>query len=164
MRYEPLTNTLFITNRKNFMSQMLPGSLAVFNSNDIYPIGADSTLPFQQDRNIYYLSGVDQEESTLVLFPDAPDPKHREILFLTETNPHIAVWEGEKLNKEKALKTSGIETVYWKQDFEKVFNELMAQSELVYLNTNEHYRAAHATETREDRFNSWLRQNYPAHP
>ena len=163
MRYEPLSNTLFITNRKNFMSQMLPGSLAVFNSNDIYPIGADSTLPFQQDRNIYYLSGVDQEESTLVLFPDAPNPKHREILFLTETNPHIAVWEGEKLNKEKALKTSGIETVYWKQDFEKVFNELMAQSELVYLNTNEHYRAAHATETREDRFNSWLRQNYPAH-
>ncbi|NEV93030.1 M24 family metallopeptidase [Psychroflexus sp. YR1-1] len=163
MRYEPISKELFIHNRKNFMSQMLPGSLAVFNSNDIYPIGADSTIPFQQDRNIYYLSGVDQEDSILVLFPDAPDPKHREILFLTETNPHIAVWEGEKLNKDRALETSGITTVYWKQDFEKIFNELMAQSHTVYMNTNEHYRAAHATQTREDRFNIWLKENYPAH-
>ncbi|MFO7743845.1 MAG: aminopeptidase P family protein [Psychroflexus sp.] len=163
MRYEPISSELFIQNRKNFMSQMLPGSLAVFNSNDTYPIGADSTIPFQQDRNIYYLSGVDQEESILVLFPDAPDPKHREILFLTETNPHIAVWEGEKLNKERALQTSGIETVYWIQDFQKVFNELMAQTGMVYMNTNEHYRAAHATQTREDRFNKWLKENYPAH-
>lgn len=163
MRYEPISKELFIQNRKNFRSQMLPGSLAVFNSNDIYPIGADSTIPFQQDRNIYYLSGVDQEDSILVLFPDAPDPKHREILFLTETNPHIAVWEGEKLNKDRALETSGITTVYWKQDFEKVFNELMAQSHTVYMNTNEHYRAAHATQTREDRFNKWLKENYPAH-
>jgi Xaa-Pro aminopeptidase len=164
MRYEPISKDLFIQNRKNFMSQMLPGSLAVFNSNDVYPIGADSTMPFQQDRNIYYLSGVDQEESILVLFPDAPDPKHREVLFLTETNPHIAVWEGEKLNKEKAFEVSGITTVYWKQDFEKIFNAMMAQSELVYLNTNEHYRAAHATQTREDRFNKWLKETYPAHP
>ncbi|MBZ9628802.1 aminopeptidase P N-terminal domain-containing protein [Psychroflexus sp. CAK1W] len=163
MRYEPISKELFIQNRKNFRSQMLPGSLAVFNSNDIYPIGADSTIPFQQDRNIYYLSGVDQEDSILVLFPDAPDPKHREILFLTETNPHIAVWEGEKLNKDRALETSGITNVYWKQDFEKVFNELMAQSHTVYMNTNEHYRAAHATQTREDRFNKWLKENYPAH-
>jgi len=163
MRYEPISNALFIQNRKNFMSQMLPGSLAVFNSNDIYPIGADSTIPFQQDRNIYYLSGVDQEESILVLFPDAPDPKHREILFLTETNPHIAVWEGEKLDKHRALETSGIETVYWLKDFPKVFNELMALTGMVYMNTNEHYRAAHATETREDRFNKWLKENFPAH-
>src|SRR6056297_1810756 len=139
MRYDQIDSKLFIKNRKSFAAGMKPNSLAVFNANDIYPIGADRTMPFQQNRDLFYLSGVDQEESILVLFPDAPDPKHREILFLTETNPHIAVWEGEKLNKEKALKTSGIETVYWKQDFEKVFNELMAQSELVYLNTNEHY-------------------------
>jgi len=142
---------------------MLPSSLAVFNSNDTYPIGADSTIPFQQDRNIYYLSGVDQEESILVLFPDAPDPKHREVLFLTETNPHIAVWEGEKLNEEKALKVTGIKTVYWLKDLPKVFNELMTQCNLVYMNTNEHYRADHATQTREDRFNKWLKENYPAH-
>src|SRR5690606_27543570 len=103
MKYDPIDSKLFIKNRKNFMAQMKPNSLAVFNSNDIYPISADSTLPFQQARDIFYLSGVDQEESILVLFPDAPLEKHREILFLTEANGHIAVWEGEKLNKEKAF-------------------------------------------------------------
>ncbi|HET7361458.1 MAG TPA: aminopeptidase P family protein [Salinimicrobium sp.] len=163
MKYDPINRELFLKNRKNFEAQMKPKSLAVFNSNDIYPIGADSTMPFQQDRNIFYLSGVDQEESILVLFPDAPKEKHREILFLTETNPHIAVWEGEKLTKEKAFETSGIKTVYWLKDFHKVFHELMAQSETVYINTNEHYRANVETETREARFNKWLKENYPAH-
>ncbi len=163
MRYEPISNELFIQNRKNFMAQMKPNSVAAFNSNDIYPIGADSTIPFQQDRNIYYLSGVDQEDSILVLFPDAPKPEHREILFLKETNPHIAVWEGEKIDEKKALQIAGIKTVYWLKDFHKIFHELMSQSETIYINTNEHYRAAHDTETREDRFNKWLKENYPAH-
>lgn len=163
MRYQPIDNSLFIENRKNFTAKMKPNALAVFNSNDIYPIGADSTIPFQQDRNIYYLSGVDQEESILVLFPDAPKEKHREILFLKETNAHIAVWEGEKLDKDKALKTSGIKTVYWLKDFHKIFHELMSQADTVYINTNEHYRANHDTKTREDRFNTWLKKNYPAH-
>jgi len=163
MRYQPLDKSLFIHNRKNFMAEMQPNSLAVFNSNDIYPIGADSTIPFQQDRNIYYLSGVDQEESILVLFPDAPKDKHKEILFLKETNDHIAVWEGEKLTKEKAFETAGIKTVYWLKDFHKIFHELMSQAEKVYINTNEHYRANHDTKTREDRFNVWLKENYPAH-
>lgn len=163
MRYQPIDKSLFIHNRKNFTAQMKPNALAVFNSNDIYPIGADSTIPFQQDRNIYYLSGVDQEESILVIFPDAPKDKHKEILFLKETNEHIAVWEGEKLTKEKAFETSGIKTVYWLKDFHKIFHELMSQSDMVYINTNEHYRANHDTKTREDRFNSWLKENYPAH-
>ena len=103
------------------MARMKPNSLAVFNANDIYPIGADSTMPFQQNRDLFYLSGVDQEEALLVLFPDAPKPEHREILFLTETNAHIAVWEGAKLTKEQATAVSGIETVYWLTDFDKVF-------------------------------------------
>ncbi len=163
MRYQPIDKSHFIHNRKNFTAEMKSNSLAVFNSNDIYPIGADSTIPFQQDRNIYYLSGVDQEESILVLFPDAPKDKHKEILFLKETNEHIAVWEGEKLTKEKAFETSGIKTVYWLKDFHKIFHELMSQSDMVYINTNEHYRANHDTKTREDRFNVWLRENYPAH-
>ena len=92
MRYQPISSSLFTKNREKFMSRMRPKGLAVFNANDIYPIGADSTMPFQQDRNLYYLSGVDQEESMLVLFPDAADKKHREILFVRETNEHIAVW------------------------------------------------------------------------
>ncbi|GGD22742.1 Xaa-Pro aminopeptidase [Hyunsoonleella pacifica] len=142
---------------------MKANSLAVFNSNDIYPISADSTMPFQQHRDIFYLSGVDQEESILVIFPDCPKEKHREILFLRETNEHIAVWEGEKLTKEKAFETSGIKTVYWLQDMEKVMFEIMTQCDTVYINTNEHYRASVELETREDRFTKWLKAKYPAH-
>ena len=163
MKYDSIDSKLFIKNRKNFISQMKPSSLAVFNSNDIYPISADSTLPFTQHRDIFYLSGVDQEESILVLFPDCPKEKHREILFLKETSDHIAVWEGEKLTKEKAFETSGIKTVYWLQDMEKVMFELMTQCDTVYINTNEHYRANVETETREDRFTNWLKEKYPAH-
>jgi Xaa-Pro aminopeptidase len=163
MKYHQIDASLFIKNRKNFSAQMKPSSLAVFNSNDIYPVSADSTLPFAQHRDIFYLSGVDQEESILVLFPDSPNPKHREILFLKETNDHIAVWEGEKLTKEAALKTSGIKTVYWLQDLEKVLFELMTLTETVYINTNEHYRASVETQTREDRFTKWLKEKYPAH-
>ena len=163
MKYHPIDSKLFIKNRKNFMSQMKPSSLAVFNSNDIYPVSADSTMPFEQHRDIFYLSGVDQEESILVLFPDCPNPKHREMLFLKETNAHIAVWEGEKLTKEAAFTTSGIKTVYWLQDLEKIMFELMTQCDTVYINTNEHYRANVETETREDRFTKWLKDKYPAH-
>ena len=163
MKYLPIDNKLFIKNRKKFTAQMKPNSLAVFNSNDIYPISADSTLPFEQQRDIFYLSGVDQEESILVLFPDAPKDNHKEILFLKETNEHIAVWEGEKLTKEAALKTSGIKTVYWLQEMEKIMFEIMTQCDTVYINTNEHYRANVETETREDRFTKWLKEKYPAH-
>lgn len=163
MKYHLIDNTLFIKNRKNFMAQMKLNSLAVFNSNDIYPISADSTMPFEQHRDIFYLSGVDQEESILVVFPDCPKEKYREILFLKETNEHIAVWEGEKLTKEKALETSGIKTVFWLQDLEKIFAELMTYADTVYVNTNEHYRAAVETETREDRFTKWWKAKYPAH-
>lgn len=137
--------------------------IAVFNSNDIYPISADSTIPFQQHRDIFYLSGIDQEESILVLFPDAPYEHLREILFLTETNDHIAVWHGEKLTKERAFKISGIKNVHWLQDFEKVLNELMTYAETMYINTNEHYRATVETETREARFVKWWKEKYPAH-
>ena len=163
MKYHPIDSKLFVKNRSNFMAQMKANSLAVFNSNDIYPISADSTMPFQQHRDIYYLSGVDQEESILVMFPDCPNKKHREILFLKETNDHIAVWEGEKLTKKRAFEVSGIKTVYWLQDLKKVLAELMAQSDTVHINTNEHYRASIETETREDRFTKWLLNTYPAH-
>lgn len=145
------------------MAQMKPSSLAVFNSNDIYPISADSTMPFQQARDILFLSGVDQEESILVLFPDAPDPKHREMLFLKETNEHIAVWEGEKLTKQTAFENSGIKTVFWLQEFDKVFYEVMTQTDTIYFNTNEHYRANVETETREARFIKTTKDKFPAH-
>tara|TARA_R110000787_G_scaffold15134_3_gene46819 strand:+ start:32701 stop:33993 length:1293 start_codon:yes stop_codon:yes gene_type:complete len=163
MKYHQIDSALFIKNRANFMAKMKPNSVAVFNSNDIYPVSADSTMPFQQHRDIYYLSGVDQEESILVMFPDAPNKKHRELLFLKETNEHIAVWEGEKLTKERALEVSGVKTVYWIQEMDKVMAELMAQCDMVHINTNEHYRATIETETREARFTKWLLNKYPAH-
>ncbi|MDG1731016.1 MAG: Xaa-Pro aminopeptidase [Algibacter sp.] len=163
MKYFPIDKSLFIKNRTKFKSKMKSNSLAVFNSNDIYPISADSTMPFEQHRDIFYLSGVDQEESILILFPDCPKEKHREILFLKETNEHIAIWEGEKLTKEKAFETSGIKTVYWLQDLEKIMFEIMTQCDTVYINTNEHYRANVETETRENRFTKWLKNKYPAH-
>ncbi len=145
------------------MQRMMPKSIAVFNSNDIYPISADSVMPFEQHRDIFYLSGADQEETILVLFPDALDKKHREILFVRETNAHIAVWEGEKLTKDKASEVSGIQTIYWLSNFDKVFFDLMTEAETVYYNTNEHYRQAVVNETREDRFIKKTKQDYPAH-
>lgn len=163
MKYEQIPNTLFKKNRKKFMSQMRARSIAVFNSNDIYPISADSVLPFEQHRDIFYLSGADQEETRLLLFPDAMDKKHREILFVRETNAHIAVWEGEKLTKEKATEVSGIETIYWLKDFDKVFFDLMTESDTIYFNTNEHYRQAVETQTREDRFILECQKKFPAH-
>ena len=145
------------------MAQMQGNSLAVFNSNDIYPISADSTLPFAQHRDIFYLSGVDQEESILLLFPTAHEEKHKEILFLRETNEHIAVWEGAKLTKSEATALTGIETVYWLSDFKRVFQELATQCDTFYFNTNEHYRQAVETQTREDRFIAACKKEYPAH-
>ena len=136
-------------------------SIAFFNSNDIYPISADSTLAFEQHRDIFYLSGVDQEESILALCPNAKDDKHKEILFLKETNDHIAVWEGPKLNKDQAFETSGVKTVYWLKDSEKIIAELVDQCDTIYYNHNEHYRAKIETETREERFNKWLKKKYP---
>lgn len=142
---------------------MKPNTLAVFNSNDIYPISGDSTMPFQQHRDILYLSGVDQEESMLVLFPNASNPNQREVLFLKETSELIAIWEGEKLTKEAAFETSGIKTVYWLNQFETVFNQLMSEAEGIYFNTNEHLRANTEVQTREDRFIEKCKTNYPAH-
>jgi Xaa-Pro aminopeptidase len=163
MKYHQIDRTLFIKNRAKFATQMKPNSVAIFNSNDIYPVSADSTLPFAQHRDIFYLSGADQEESILLLFPDAPYEHLKEILFLKETNDHIAVWEGEKLTKKRAFEVSGIKKVLWLQDFHKTLQEIMAYSDTMYINTNEHYRANIETETREARFVKWWKENYPAH-
>lgn len=163
MKYHHIDATLFKTNRLKFTAQMQSGCLAIFNSNDIYPVSADATLPFQQHRDIFYLSGVDQEESILVLFPTCSNEQHREILFLKETNEHIAIWEGAKLNKDQAFETSGIKTVYWLQQFPTIMKTLMAEAQGVYLNTNEHLRADTTVETREDRFIKQFRKDYPAH-
>jgi Xaa-Pro aminopeptidase len=163
MKYDRIDKSLYIANRQKFAAQMVPNALAVFNSNDIYPVSADSTLPFAQHRDILALSGVDQEESILVLFPNASNPAHREVLFLKETSELIAIWEGEKLTKQTAFETSGIQTVYWLQQFPTIFKQMMAEARGIYLNTNEHLRANTEVETREDRFIKQVKQDYPAH-
>ncbi|MDT8418090.1 MAG: aminopeptidase P family protein [Lutibacter sp.] len=163
MKYHPINNKLFIKNRAKFTTQMKPKSIAVFNSNDIFTTGADSTLPFAQHSDILYLSGAYQEESILLLFPDAINKNHREILFLTETNEHIAIWYGAKYSKEEATKVSGIKTIYWLSEFEKVFFDLMTEAETIYFNTNEHYRQSVELETREARFIKKCKADFPAH-
>ena len=163
MRYEKIDTQLFVNNRQRFVDGLVPLSIAVFNSNDIMPTSADGTMPFKQATDIFHLSGVDQEESILVLFPNSRDEKHREILFLKETSDLIAVWEGAKLTKEQATEVSGIKTVYWLDQFESVFNQLMCEASHVYLNSNEHGRANTEVETREARFVKWCTKKYPLH-
>jgi Xaa-Pro aminopeptidase len=164
MRYRPLSCHLYSKNRDRFVQAMKPGGLAVFNSNDIYPISADSTLPFAQHRDIFYLSGINQEESILLLFPNAPKPEHGEILFIKKTNEKIAVWEGQKLTQKQATALSGIQTVCWLDDFEAMFETLAHEAKVFYFNTNEHYRAKVETQTREDRFIKWAKAKFPSHP
>lgn len=163
MKYQAIDSRLFIENRKRFAKLLKPGSVAVFNSNDIMPTSADGSMPFIQNTDIFYLSGIDQEESILVICPGAKNPAHREILFLRETNKYIEVWEGHKYTKAEATAASGVKTVYWISQFKTVFATLMAENETVYLNTNEHLRATVEVETRDARFIKWCKEHYPLH-
>ncbi|TVP52906.1 MAG: aminopeptidase P family protein [Mongoliibacter sp.] len=163
MKYTPLPNTLYIKNRKKLAEKLPKKSLAVFHSNDIMPTNADGTMKFRQNNDLFYLSGIDQEESILIICPDYPDPNMREILFLRETNEHIAIWEGHKYTKEEALEASGIENIQWVENFEQTLNTLMSLSENVFLNTNEHLRAGVIVETRDARFIKSCRERYPLH-
>ncbi|MGK7391880.1 MAG: aminopeptidase P N-terminal domain-containing protein [Candidatus Cyclobacteriaceae bacterium M2_1C_046] len=163
MKYTPLTKEVYIKNRERFIKELEPNSIAVFNSNDIMPTNADGTMSFRQNNDLLYLSGIDQEESILVIYPDFHHKKHREILFLKETNEHIAIWEGHKFTKEEASELSGIDTVLWLSSFRQVFNTLMAEAENIYLNTNEHVRAVVEVETRDTRFIKWCKDHYPLH-
>jgi Xaa-Pro aminopeptidase len=165
MRYKQLNKSVYINNRKRLVTELKSGSLGVFNSNDTMPTNADGTMRFRQNNDLFYLTGVDQEETILVLFPDYPEKKFREVLFLRETSELIATWEGHKLTKEEARALTGIETVLWTSEFSKLLNTMltMGGAEFVYLNTNEHYRADAAVETRDSRFIKWCREKYPLH-
>ena len=163
MRYGPIAPELFIENRRRFRELLPPQSLAIFNANDILPTNADGTLALKQNTDIFYLSGVDQEESILVICPDAALPKHREILFLKETSDHILVWEGYKLTKDEAKAVSGVPTIMWLDSFPAVLAALMNEAEYVYLNSNEHIRAVVEVQTRDARFIQDLQRRYPLH-
>lgn len=163
MRYIPIHQNLYIDNRKKLAEKILPNSIVIVNSNDILPTNADGHMPFRQNSDLLYLSGIDQEESILVVYPDCKEQKHKEILFLKETSETIAIWEGAKFSKQEATELSGIKTVYWLNDFKTILKSLMSDAENVYLPSNEHTRAIIETETREMRFAKWCKSEYPLH-
>lgn len=163
MRYSPIDKKLFIENRRRLTSLLAPKSLVVLHSNDIMPTNADGTMGFKQNSDLFYLTGVDQEETVLVISPDHPDPKFREVLFLRETNELIAVWEGEKLTKEQAREVTGIQSIYWTHQYETIFAGIVFEASQVYLNTNEHTRNDSYVQTRDARFISEFKEKYPLH-
>jgi len=165
MRYTPIDSQLFINNRKRFITELKANSLAIFNSNDIMPTNADSTMAFKQNSDLFYLTGIEQEESILLICPAFYDKPKREILFLRQPNEHLEKWYGHKLTKEEARSISGIETILWLEDFNAVFHHLMVMGgvENVYLNSNEHYRSDVVVETRDARFIDWCKKKYPLH-
>lgn len=163
MRRAPAPSALFTRNRDRLRELLPPGALAILHSNDVIPSNADGTLGFKQNADFFYLTGVDQEESVLVLFPGAAREEHREILFVRETNEHVALWEGKKLTKEEATQVSGVKTVRWTSDLNGILRSLFCQAEMVFLSVNEHARAENLVQTRNDRFVRWCKETYPLH-
>jgi Xaa-Pro aminopeptidase len=163
MKYQAIDNAMFIENRKKFKDYLKPNSLAIFVSNDIMPTNADGSMGFRQNSDLFYLCGIDQEDTILVIFPDVKDGRHKEILFVKETSELIAIWEGAKLDKTQAAKVSGIDHIYWHQDFDRVMKEFFFQAENIYLNSNEHTRNSSLTQTAQDRFNKTIINKYPLH-
>ncbi len=163
MRHKPIKNKLFIENRKRLAALLTPKSLAVVNANDLLPVNADATLVMHPNSDLFFLSGIEQEESILLVFPDAVEEKNREILFLREPNEHLKIWEGYKHTKEDARKISGIKNVQWLSEFPATFRSLMLESDAAYLNSNEYKRANVEMETRDVRFILQCQQDYPLH-
>ncbi len=163
MRYQPLSAATYREHRARFRQHMEKGGLAIFHSNDIMPTSADGSMPFKQASDIFYLSGIDQEETILLLFPDAVDAKDREILFVRETSELLAIWEGAKFSQKEATELSGIPTVLWTTSYEATIKRLVPQCEHIYLNSNEHLRQGNEVETREVRKNAETRAQFPLH-
>ncbi|MFD0751515.1 aminopeptidase P N-terminal domain-containing protein [Mucilaginibacter calamicampi] len=163
MKYLPVENNLFTNNRKSFVSRIKPASLALFYSNDEFPRSGDQAFLFKQNPDFFYLSGIDQEQSILLLFPDCPNPLYKEVLFLRQTNEHIAVWEGHKYTKDEARQASGIQNIYWLADFDNILHSIINYADNIYINTNENDRYAHTVPYRDVRMLEDLRRKYPLH-
>jgi len=163
MKYLPVNELLFINNRKNFVSRIKLSSIAIFNSNDEFPRSGDQSFVFKQNADFFYLTGIDQEQSILILFPDCPNSQYKEVLFLRQTNEHIAVWEGHKYTKEEAKKASGIENVYWLSEFDSILHSIINYADNIYINTNENDRFGFSVPYRDLRVLDDLRVKYPLH-
>lgn len=163
MKYPCIDKQLFELNRQNFTKKLLKNSIALFQSNDEFPRSGDQNFNFKQNPDLFYLSGIDQEQSILLLFPDCPNPLYREVLFLRQTNEHIAVWEGHKLSIQEARKVSGIQNIYWLDEFWNILHSTINYAEYIYLNTNENDRYAHEVPYRDIRFIEKIKSLYPLH-
>jgi Xaa-Pro aminopeptidase len=163
MKYSSIDSQLFIENRKKFAAQLPPNSMAILFASDEMPRSADQAFVFRQNPDLFWLTGIDQEKTILIIYPDCPNPMYRETLFLRKTNEIIAVWEGHKYTKEEAKAASGIDKINWSETFEEVLPSLMAYCEHVYLNLNENDRAANEVPYKDIRFANELKYSYPAH-
>lgn len=163
MKYPSLDQKIFTNNRKNFAKRLKSSSVAIFHSNDEFPKNADQSFLFKQNADFFYMTGIDQEQSILVLFPDCPNPLYREVLFLRQTNEYIAVWEGHKYTKEEAKQTSGIGNIYWLSEYETILHSIINYAENIYINTNENDRYVHTVPYRDLRMYEQLRAKYPLH-
>ena len=163
MKYITPDASLFVLNRKNFAQRLKPKSIAIFNANDEQLRSGDQNFAFKQNPDLFYLSGIDQEQSILILFPDCPNPLYKEVLFLRQTNDHIKVWEGHKYTKEEAKKASGLEQVFWLDEFWTVLQSIIHYAENIYLNTNENDRSVFEVPYRDLRFIQQLKERYPLH-
>jgi Xaa-Pro aminopeptidase len=163
MKYISIDSQLFIENRKKFAAQLPPNSMAILFASDEMPRSADQAFVFRQNPDLFWLTGIDQEKTILIIYPDCPNPIYREALFLRKTNEIIAVWEGHKYTKEEAKAASGIDKINWTESFEEVLPSLMAYCEHVYLNLNENDRAANEVPYKDVRFANELKYKFPAH-
>lgn len=163
MKYSSIDAQLFIENRKRFVTKLKPNSIAFLNANDEMPRNGDANFLFRQNSDLFYLSGIDQEQTILVLFPDAPLPRYREILFVRRTNEHIAIWEGHKYTKDEARAASGIQSVYWTEDYNSIIPMLMNHCENVYVNINENDRFSSEVPYRDLRFAQSMKSMYAGH-
>src|SRR5437867_8365727 len=163
MRHAPIDAQLFVTHRANLQELLLPNSLAIANANDILPTNADGVLLLRPNSDLFYLTGIEQEETILLLYPDAHEEKQREILFLRQPNDQTETWEGHRLTKEEAREVSGVTRVEWLSEFRPLFHRLMCECDHVYLNSNEHKRAHIVVDTRDARFIRKVQRAYPLH-
>ena len=163
MKYKQINNSLFSKNRSNLQKLLPSNAIALFHSNDEFPRSGDQTYLFKQNPDLFYLSGIDQEQSILLIYPDCPNPLYKEVLFLRQTNDHIKVWEGHKYTKLQAQATSGIQNIHWLEDFDNILHSIVHYTDFIFLNTNENDRYSHTVPYRDLRFIETLRQKYPLH-
>src|SRR5215212_6520265 len=163
MKHLPLDPQLFITNRNRFIKQMRPNSIAIFVSNDEVPSNGDAIHPFKQNSDLYWLSGVMQEDSMVILFPDNPDPKYREVLVLVRPNELKEKWDGKRLRRQEATAVSGIETIVWLDTLDALLQTWIHLADIIYLDTNENDRKASLVRTRDYRFVDEMKSRYPLH-